>query len=154
VATPLQNETTMNRTIVMAIVAAALAAGCGGKPASPAAQKPMSEMRTIDSSDLRPVTVDPPPMLTDEAPPIKTVTGLAQADAPPPPTAADEALRASLPFAPAIAMDPIDGSKISIRASIPTVEYKNKLYYFANEDHKRAFTANPEQYTKGLFSHL
>jgi YHS domain-containing protein len=144
----------MNRTIVMSMLAAALAAGCGGKSAPSAAQKPKSEMRTIDSSDLRPVTVDPPPMLTEEAPPVKTVTGLAQADAPPPPTAADEALRSSLPFAPAIAMDPIDGSKISIRASIPTVEYKNKLYYFANEDHKRAFVANPEQYTKGLFSHL
>ena len=129
----------------MAMLAAALAAGCGGKPASPAAQKPKSEMSRIDHSDLRPVTIDTRTMLTDEAPPVKTVTGLAQADAPPPPTAADEALRASLPFTPAIAMDPIDGSKISIGASIPTVEYKNKLYYFANEHHKRAFTANPEQ---------
>ena len=154
-ATPLQNMGSMNRTIVMGMMAAALAAGCGGKPKSTAAEpKPKSEMRTIDSSDLRPTAVDPPPMLTDEAPPIKTTTGLAQADAPPPPTPQDEALRASLPFTPAIAMDPVDGSKISIRASIPTVEYKNKLYYFANEDHKRAFMANPEQYTKGLFSHL
>jgi YHS domain-containing protein len=153
-AAPLQNGTAMSRTIVVTMMFAAVAAGCGGKPKAAAAPKPKSEMRTIDSSDLRQVTVDPPPMLTDEAPPIKTTTGLAQADAPPPPTPADEALRASLPFTPAIAMDPIDGSKISIRASIPTVEYKNKLYYFANEDHKRAFMANPEQYTKGLFSHL
>lgn len=153
-AAPLQNMRTMKRTIVTAMMLAALAAACSGKPKSAAAPKPKSEMRTIDSSDLRPVKIDPPPMLTDEAPPIKTVTGLAQADAPPPPTAADEALRASLPFTPAIAMDPVDGSKISIRASIPTVEYKNKLYYFANEDHKRTFMANPEQYTKGLFSHL
>jgi YHS domain-containing protein len=153
-ATPLQNVLVMNRTIVMAMLAVALTAGCGGKPKTAAAPKPKSEMRTIDSSDLRPTTVDPPPMLTDEAPPIKTVTGLAQADAPPPPTPQDEALRASLPFTPAIAMDPVDGSKISIRASIPTTEYKNKLYYFANEDHKREFLANPEQYTKGLFSHL
>jgi YHS domain-containing protein len=153
-ATPLQNMRTMTRTIVMAMMAAALAAGCGGKQKTAAAPKPKSELRTIDSSDLRPVAVDPPPMLTDEAAPIKTATGLAQADAPPPPTPQDEALRASLPFSPAIAMDPIDGSKISIRASIPTVEYKNKLYYFANEDHKRTFMANPEQYTKGLFSHL
>ncbi|HEV7428321.1 MAG TPA: hypothetical protein VGQ46_18345 [Thermoanaerobaculia bacterium] len=150
----MQNATLMMRTIVIAMMLAALAANCGGKPKSAAAPKPKSEMRTIDSSDLHPATVDPPPMLTDEAPPLKTVTGLAQADAPPPPTAADEALRASLPFTPAIAMDPVDGSKISIRASIPTVEYKNKLYYFANEDHKRTFMANPEQYTKGLFSHL
>ena len=85
---------------------------------------------------------------------MKKLENVAQADAPPPPTAQDEALRASLPFSPAIAMDPIDGSKISIRASIPTLEYKNKLYYFATEDHKREFAANPEQYTKGLFSHL
>jgi len=75
-------------------------------------------------------------------------------DAPPPPTAQDEAMRASLPFAPAIAMDAVDGSKISIRASTPTLEYKNKLYYFSSEDHKRQFLADPEQYTKGVFSHL
>src|SRR5437762_13892686 len=111
-------------------------------------------MKTIDSADIRPARMDPPPLLTDEAPPPKPKDNVAQADAPPPPTPQDEALRASLPFAPAIAMDPVDGSKISIRASIPTTEYKNKLYYFANEEHKREFLANPEQYTKGLFSHL
>lgn len=111
-------------------------------------------MRTVDSGNVQPATIDAPPVLTDEAPPPKTATNLAQADAPPPPTPQDEALRAALPFAPAIAMDAVDGSKISIRASTPTVEYKNKLYYFSSEDHKRTFVANPEQYTKGLFSHL
>jgi len=111
-------------------------------------------MRTIDSANVRPAPIDPPPMLTDEAPPLKPLNIVAQADAPPPPTPQDEALRASLPFSPAIAMDAVDGSKISIRASTPTVEYKNKLYYFSSEDHKRTFQANPEQYTKGLFSHL
>jgi YHS domain-containing protein len=111
-------------------------------------------MQTIDSGNVRPATIDAPPVLTDEAPPPKTATNLAQADAPPPPTAQDEAMRAALPFAPAIAMDAVDGSKISIRASTPTIEYKNKLYYFSSEDHKRTFQANPEQYTKGLFSHL
>jgi YHS domain-containing protein len=155
VATTLQNVPTMFRTFVITILLGATAAGCARKPPANATRpKTNAEMRTIDSAALRPAPIDPPPMLTDEAPPVKTVTGLAQADAPPPPTPQDEALRASLPFAPAIAMDPIDGSKISIRASIPTVEYKNKLYYFANEDHKRTFLANPEQYTKGLFSHL
>ena len=155
-ATTLQNATAMHRTLfITAAALAVLAAGCGGKaPSGGNRPKPNAEMRTIDSANVRPAPIDPPPMLTDEAPPVKTVTGLAQADAPPPPTPQDEALRASLPFSPAIAMDPVDGSKISIRASIPTVEYKNKLYYFANEDHKRAFVANPEQYTKGLFSHL
>lgn len=146
----------MVRTLfITAAALAVLAAGCGGKAPSGGNQpKPNTGMRTIDSANVQLAPIDPPPMLSDEAPPVKTVTGLAQADAPPPPTPQDEALRASLPFSPAIAMDPVDGSKISIRASIPTVEYKNKLYYFANEDHKRTFLANPEQYTKGLFSHL
>jgi YHS domain-containing protein len=134
---------------------AAMAAGC--RPASQtsvAQPQAKAEMRTIDSSNVRPATIDAPQMLTDEAPPPKTSTNLAQADAPPAPTAQDEALRAGLPFAPAIAMDAVDGSKISIRASTPTVEYKNKLYYFSSEEHKRTFVANPEEYTKGLFSHL
>jgi YHS domain-containing protein len=153
-AATLQTVTTMYRPLLIATLFAALAAGCGKPPVGDAKPKATAEMRTVDSGTLRPAPIEPPPMLTDEAPPVKSVTGLAQADAPPPPTAQDEALRASLPFTPAIAMDPIDGSKISIRASIPTVEYKNKLYYFATEDHKRTFVANPEQYTKGLFSHL
>lgn len=153
-ATTLQNVTAMHRTILITAAAlAVLAAACRAQNAG-LRPRPNTGMRTIDSANVRLAPIDPPPMLTDEAPPVKTVTGLAQADAPPPPTPQDEALRASLPFSPAIAMDPVDGSKISIRASIPTVEYKNKLYYFANEDHKRAFVANPEQYTKGLFSHL
>ena len=93
-------------------------------------------------------------MLTEEAPPPKLKDNLAQADAPPPPTPQDEAVRAALPFAPAIGMDPVDGSKISIRASTPMTEYKNKIFYFSSEANKRTFTANPEQYLKGLFSHL
>jgi YHS domain-containing protein len=144
----------VNRTLII-ISIAAMVAGC--RPASRASvtqPQGQAEVRTIDSSNVRPATIDAPPMLTDEAPPPKTSTNLAQADAPPPPTAQDEALRASLPFAPAIAMDAVDGSKISIRASTPTVEYKNKLYYFSSEEHKRTFVANPEEYTKGLFSHL
>jgi YHS domain-containing protein len=143
----------MNRTLLIVTLFAALIAGCRKAPAT-ARPQANAEMQTIDSANLQPATIDPPPMLTDEAPPLKPVANLAQAGAPPPPTPQDEALRASLPFSPAIAMDPVDGSKISIRASIPTLEYKNKLYYFANEDHKRTFIANPEQYTKGLFSHL
>ena len=145
----------MNRTFfIVTLLAAALAAGCRAESrARKAHPQPNAELRTIDSANIRPAMIDAPPMLTDEAPPPKTTTNLAQADAPPP-TAQDEALRAALPFAPAIAMDAVDGSKISIRASTPTIEYKNKLYYFSSEEHKREFLANPEQYTKGLFSHL
>jgi YHS domain-containing protein len=155
VATALQNVLAMKRLLLIVALLAAVTAGCGKKAKTAAVQPQKSnEMRTIDSDAIRPAAIDPPPMLTEEAPPVKKLENVAQADAPPPPTAQDEALRASLPFSPAIAMDPIDGSKISIRASIPTLEYKNKLYYFATEDHKREFAANPEQYTKGLFSHL
>jgi YHS domain-containing protein len=149
----------LNRALAIVSLAAlslaVIVAAC--RPASRADNpKPQAraEMQTIDSGNVRPAKIDAPPMLTDEAPPPKTATNLAQADAPPPPTAQDEAMRAALPFAPAIAMDAVDGSKISIRASTPTTEYKNKLYYFSSEDHKRTFLANPEQYTKGLFSHL
>jgi YHS domain-containing protein len=137
-----------------AAVSIVLAAACSA-PSGPRAQAgAQTEMKTIDSADIRPARIDPPPMLTDEAPPPKPKENVAQADAPPPPTAQDEALRASLPFAPAIAMDPVDGGKISIRASTPTFEYKNKIYYFSSEENKRTFAANPEQFTKGVFSHL
>jgi YHS domain-containing protein len=61
----------------------------------------------------------------------------------------DEKLRSSLPFTPAIAMDAVDGSKISMLAATPTFEYKGKIYYFTNEANKRIFMANPEQFTKG-----
>ena len=129
-------------------------AACGQAPKSPAATASAAEMRTIENSDARSGVVDPPPMLSDEG-------GAApKPHAPIPGTAApvisekDEQLRASLPFAPAIAMDPVDGSKISILADTPTVQTKTRLYYFSSEDHKREFMANPEQYTKGAFSKL
>ncbi|HSY51995.1 MAG TPA: YHS domain-containing protein [Thermoanaerobaculia bacterium] len=145
----------MHRPLSIILLAWALAAGCSRKAQTVEAPPPTStDMRTIDSANLRPAPIEAPPVLTDEAPPLKQLNIVAQTDAPPPPTPQDEALRASLPFAPAIAMDPVDGSKISIRVSIPTLEYKNKLYYFATDEHKRAFLANPEQYTKGVFSHL
>jgi YHS domain-containing protein len=138
------------------ILAAFLAAACGANPKESHVPPPgkHADMKTIDSADVRPAVMEPPPMLTEEAPPPKSKDNLAQADAPPPPTPQDEALRASLPFAPAIAMDPVDGSKISIRASTPVTEYKNKIFYFSSEENKRIFAANPEQYVKGPFSHL
>jgi YHS domain-containing protein len=140
----------MKRLIV---IAAVFAAACGGSK-NGTSQGVRAEMRTIDTTDVRPAVIDPPPMLSDEAPPPKPKENVAQADAPPPASPSDEALRAALPFAPAIAMDAVDGSKISIRASTPTFEYKNKIFYFSSEANKRIFTSNPEQYTKGVFSHL
>jgi YHS domain-containing protein len=114
-----------------------------------------SDMQTIDNADPKPVIFDPPPVVADEGnPPTKVNVGVAQPDAPPPPTPQDEALRAALPFTPAIAMDPVDGAKISIRATTPTFEVKGKVFYFASEANKRTFMASPDTYMKGLFSHL
>jgi YHS domain-containing protein len=151
----------MTRSLAL-LAAATLAAGCSqpashsGTPATTSASVTSTNgLQTIDNADLRPAALDPPPMLTDEgATTPKPKVDLAQPDAPPPPTAQDEALRAALPFAPAIAMDPIDGSKISIRASTPQFELKGKIYYFSSEENKKIFSSNPEQYQKGVFSHL
>ena len=102
----------------------------------------------------RPEVIDPPPMLSDEAPPPKPKalpweTPKAVVFSP-----EDEQVRASLPFSPAIAMDPIDGSKISIRAATPTFEYKGKVYYFSSEANKRIFMGNPEHALKDGFMKL
>ena len=111
-------------------------------------------MRTINDVPPRPAKLDPPPMLTDEAPPPKpkalpweTPTAIVFSPE-------DEKLRAALPFTPAIAMDPVDGDKISIRATTPTFEYKGKIYYFSNEANKQTFTANPTAYLTGKFTKL
>jgi len=122
---------------------------CRRSATRPQRARQTTDMQTIDSVQPEPVVLDPPPMLTDEGPAPKPKGDVTQPDAPPPPTPQDEALRASLPFAPAIGLDPVDGSKISIRASTPVAEYKNKIYYFSSEKNKRTFLANPEQYLKG-----
>ena len=126
-----------------------LAAACRqGQPAAHPRAK--VEMRTLDNADTRPAVIDPPPVLTDEAPPPKPHDAVA-AQNQVPLTEADEQLRARLPFAPAIALDPVDGSKISIRANTPTFELKNRVYYFSSEENKRTFMASPQQYLKGVF---
>jgi YHS domain-containing protein len=127
---------------------------CQQAPKRPAAKQPVrSELRTIDNIDPRPVINDPPPMLRDEAPPPKPKGMPWEPPQPVPLTPEDERVRASLPFAPAIGLDPVDGSKISITAHTPILEYKGRLYYFSSEENKRKFAATPEQYTKGPFSH-
>src|SRR5260221_6018206 len=123
--------------------------------AAPTAPEPATEMQTMDNAEARPAVMDPPPMLTDIGAAVaKLKMEVARPDALPPPTKADEALRASLPFTPAIAMDPVDGSKVSIRTSTPMYEYKGRICYFSSEANKRTFVNDPEAYLKGLFSHL
>lgn len=141
------------RSLVAFACAAALLASCARK-AAPAAARPArpSHMQTIDSTPPKLATLQPPPVLTDEAPPPKSTINVIQADAPPPPTPQDEAVRAALPFAPAIALDPVDGSKISIRATTPTYEIKGHVFYFTSEENKKTFAANPQQFLKGAFN--
>ncbi len=111
-------------------------------------------MQTINTVQAVPAPLDPPAMLNDEAPPPKPKVMPWETPTPIVFSPEDERLRASLPFSPAIGMDPIDGSKISIRATTPTFEYKGKIYYFSSEQNKQAFAANPEMYLKGGYMRL
>ena len=118
------------------------------------AEPQVMEMRTIESVDPRPQVLEPPPIITDEAPPPKPKVQPWETPKPIILSPEDDRLRASLPFVPAIAMDPVDGSKISMRANTPTFEYKGRIYYFQNENNKRAFAAAPDQYLTGRFTRL
>ena len=139
----------MRRFPALILLALALAA-CDSTPPPVEA----ANLQTINTVRPVPAPLDPPPMLQDEAPPPKPKALPWETPTPIVFSAEDEKLRASLPFSPAIAMDPIDGGKISIRATTPTFEYKGKIYYFSDEENKRAFSANPEQYLKGGFMKL
>ena len=115
------------------------------------AARAAAEVQTIDTTHPQPAPLTPPPVLTDEGPPPKPPGNVQTADAPPPFTPQDEAVRGAMPFAPAIALDPVDGSKISIRASTPNAEYKGHVFYFSSDANKRTFMASPDQYLKGSF---
>jgi YHS domain-containing protein len=136
------------------LVACALLCACPRSAPRARTASAASDIQTVDSTDPRPAVLDPPPVLTDEGPAPKPKGSVLSEDAPPPPTAQDEALRASLPYAPAMALDPVDGSKISIRAGTPVVEFKGHFFYFSSEATKRTFLASPDQYLKGAFAHL
>src|SRR5687768_2874470 len=73
-------------------------------PAARTPQPQVSQMQTIESVDPRPKVVDPPPMLSDEAPPPKPKVQPWETPTPIVLSPEDEKLRASLPFSPAIAM--------------------------------------------------
>ncbi len=140
--------------LIGSAVAALMLAACDAAP-PPTREVAVAGVSTINTVPPRPAPLTPPPMLSDEAPPPKPKP-INQWDHP----AAvifspeDEKVRGGLPFSPAIAMDPMDGSKISIRAITPTFEYKGKIYYFSNEENRRAFMADPAAALKGGFMRL
>jgi len=143
----------MRRILPLAVAAAVLmSAAC--RQATPAAQAQAaaapSEMRSIETTPPAAVVHDPPPVLPDEAPAPKPRDPM-QAQNMVALTEQDEQVRAKLPFAPGIGLDPVDGSKISIRATTPTIEVKNRIFYFSSEENKKIFQANPEQFMKGIF---
>ena len=139
--------------VAFSVAALLIVTGCTRSSAAPRQKRPAPQVQTIDSASVRPSVLDPPPILTDEGPAPKPKIDATSPDAPPPPTPQDEALRASLPFSPAIALDPVTGMKISIRANTVMADYKGHMYYFESEQSKRTFLATPEQYTKGVFAH-
>jgi YHS domain-containing protein len=136
----------MRRFLVSGIL---LLAACDSGPQR-ASQSANAQVQTIHNVVAQPAQLEQPPMLLDEAPPPKPKP-LNQWHIPDPIifSPEDEKVRAALPFSPAIAMDPIDGSKISIRATTPTLEYKGKIYYFSSEANRSNFKATPEVYLKG-----
>jgi YHS domain-containing protein len=134
------------RRVAFLLISFAAIAACHQAPQH-RAPSTSSELKTIDTADPRPAVVDPPPMLPDEAAAPKPKNAVEAQNAIPL-TEKDEAIRAQLPFAPAIAMDPVDGSKISIRADTPTLEYKGHIFYFHSAENKATFQSNPDQYTK------
>ena len=143
----------MRRLSALALTAAALLTtlvSCDSSPQTAQAE-PVQSINTVLPV---PAPLDPPPMLNDEAPPPKPKALPWETPTPIVFSPEDEKLRASLPFSPAIAMDPLDGGKISIRATTPTFEYKGKVYYFSSEENKRLFSSNPEQYLKGGYMRL
>jgi YHS domain-containing protein len=138
------------RRLPAVVLLAFAVTGCDSTPPPPRS----APVQSINTVMPVPATLDPPPMLSDEAPPPKPKVMPWETPTPIVFSPEDEKLRASLPFSPAIAMDPIDGSKISMRATTPTFEYKGKIYYFSSEANKSAFAANPEQYLKGGYMRL
>jgi YHS domain-containing protein len=134
---------------------AALAGACQPVTGKPTQQV---QMRTIDDAGLDSLPVEAPPMITEEATELRA-TEQVGADGKPirqRPAAVDPEAEVEapiiMPFAPLIAMDPVDGSKVSIRVETPVTEYKNRLYYFSSAQNKTAFLADPELFATGALS--
>lgn len=138
----------MRRFLICSAAVLALSA-CDAGPSARSQATASAGVTTINSVPPRPAPLAGPPMLQDEAPPPKPKALPWETPKAIVFTPEDEKLRASLPFSPAIAMDPIDGSKISIRAATPTFEYKGKIYYFSSEANRNQFKADPTAALKG-----
>lgn len=125
----------MTGSLRFALVVAALsgvAGGCGRPAATPAPTNDPT-VQTIEQTTAMPAL--PLPADTANSPLSSTTPALVD-----------------LPFTPAISMDPVDGGKISITPDTPVAEFKDRLFYFRNEENHQAFLRNPEKYARGSLS--
>lgn len=131
------------RRVHAAQLLALLALACGGT--GPDQPQPVQPVQTIENTQPASLPVQEPPTVNEEVPLVipkyATPQEIEQ-------IRAQAKMKVELPFSPAIAIDPVDGSKVSIRSNTPMTEYKKKLYYFGSEATKRTFDASPEQYAK------
>lgn len=149
----------MRVSLFFTLAVIALAA-CG----DPAPQQ-IVEMQTIENTPLRAVPTATDPTLEDFIPEVplplepvvpeeeetegdETTTNPDEG----PEVKTREPVSIRLPFAPPIAMDPVDGQKVSITAQTPTVEYKGRIYYFNDTANRAAFVRSPQQYLTGSFA--
>ena len=122
-----------------------------------AAQAPKEQIRTLDNTPVQPLPVQRPATLDEpgqtaaliDAPSMQGRTSTSQAVKTTIEQQDELSRKMNLPFAPAIAMDPVDGGKVSIRPDTPWVEHKGRLYYFTSAKNKQVFIANPDTYLKG-----
>lgn len=133
------------RSLCIAILIVIGASGCAGDDVVPPEES--VQMTTLENAprELRPIE-DPPRIEFDESPASSTTESGSSSESPTPTGLAE------LPFTPKIAMDPIDGSKLSIRRDTPVVEYDGRIYYFTTEAHRLEFIKNPEEYLSGAFA--
>ena len=136
-----------------------LPAAVACQPASARAEP--EDLRTVENVAANSMPVEPPPMITEQATELRAAEPLgpdgkpikgARATATPGGVEGDEEPVIEMPFAPLIAMDPVDGSKVSIRVGTPMTEFSDRLYYFGSEANRKAFLAEPEKYAKGSLS--
>src|SRR5687767_6917889 len=92
------------------------------------------EIRTIENTPVVLAGLEPPPTVEEQSalPKAQPAEGETKPSPKTPQSDAELLAKMALPFAPAIAMDPVDGSKISISTTTPVIEYRNKLYYFSS----------------------
>lgn len=149
----MKGEGLPNMRIPILLIVVLFAAACAQPKAS--ATTP-SDVRTIENTPIHALPIEPLPTIDEPAGegriPVASAESPLSTRAKGTPSSKQEELarKMNLPFAPAITMDPVDGSKISIGPDTPVVEHKNRLYYFGSVKNKQAFLANPDTYLEKL----